>query len=566
MKILLVGINSKFIHSNLAIRYLYAYTKDLKYNIEIKEYTINDSIENILRGILEEEPDVICFSTYIWNTDLVKKLARLIKIVSDNIKILYGGPEVSFDGKEFLEKNEGDYIIEGEGEETFRELVTALNNKRALSEIKGLYYKEKDGIRYNGKRENIDMNQLVFPYEENENFDNKIVYYEASRGCPYRCKYCLSSVDRNTRFLNIERVKKDLKYFIDKKVRLLKFVDRTFNTNKEFTSDIWEYLIGLGGDTCFHFEISAKLLTDDQIEILKKAPAGKFQFEVGVQTTNDEVLKNINRDGSFSEIKEKVIKIQELKSIKQHLDLIAGLPGENFESFINSFNQVYALRGEELQLGFLKLLKGSLMYDEIDLWGIKYSPYPPYEVLKTKDISYQELQKLKKVEKLVDKYYNSKKFNMILDYLISKFGTPYDFYYKLSLYFTDMGYYERPLSNDNYYKALIDFYIRENEQKDNSFSEILKYEYLKYNKKRGIPDFLKNKIDKDEYNQIKESVLSAGLDIEKNSIYIEKFNINLLNYIESKEIINEKCYGIFNIKDEGKIYFYINNNLNNILT
>lgn len=561
MKILLVGINSKFIHSNLAIRYLYAYTKDLKYNIEVKEYTINDSIENILRGILEEEPDLVCFSTYIWNTEIIKKLAMLIKAVSEKVKILYGGPEVSFDGKEFLEKNEGEYIIEGEGEETFREFVTALNNEKPLVGIKGLYYKEKDGIRYNGKRENMDMNQVMFPYEENENFDNKIVYYEASRGCPYRCKYCLSSVDRNTRFLNIERVKKDLKYFVDKKVTLVKFVDRTFNINKEFTSDIWNYLIELGGDTCFHFEISAKLLTDDQIEILKKAAPGKFQFEVGVQTTNDEVLKNINRAGSFSEIKEKVVKVQELKNIKQHLDLIAGLPGENFESFINSFNQVYSMQGEELQLGFLKLLKGSLMYEEIDYWGIKYSPYPPYEVLKTKDISYHELQKLKKVEKLVDKYYNSNKFSLILEYLINKFDSPYDFYYRLSLYFTKMGYYERPLSNENYYKALVDFYISEKGEKDTWFSEILKYEYLKYNKKRGIPDFLKKKIDKEEYNKIKESVLSAGLDIHKDSMYIEKFNINIFNYIKSKEIIEGICYGIFNIKDEEDIHFFVGGNI-----
>ncbi|MDV3427244.1 MAG: B12-binding domain-containing radical SAM protein [Bacillota bacterium] len=561
MKRLLVGINSKFIHSNLAIRYLSAYTKDLKYNIKVNEYTINDSMENILRGILEEEPDLVCFSTYIWNTEIIKKLAGLIKAVSEKVKILYGGPEVSFDGKEFLEKNEGEYIIEGEGEETFREFIIALHNKKPLVGIKGLYYKEKGSIRYNGKRGNMDMNQVIFPYEENENFDNKIVYYEASRGCPYRCKYCLSSVDRNTRFLNIERVKKDLKYFVDKKVKLVKFVDRTFNINKEFTSDIWEYLIGLGGDTCFHFEISAKLLNDDQIEILKKAPAGKFQFEVGVQTTNEEVLKNINRAGSFSEIKEKVIKVQELKSIKQHLDLIAGLPGEDYESFINSFNQVYCLRGEELQLGFLKLLKGSLMYEEIDYWGIKYSPYPPYEVLKTKDISYFQLQKLKKVEKLVDKYYNSNKFILILEYLINKFDSPYDFYYRLSLYFTKMGYYERPLSNDNYYKALIDFYISEKGQKDSWFSEILKFEYLKYNKKRGIPDFLKKKIDKEEYNKIKELVLSAGLNIDKDSIYIEKFSINILNYIKSKEMIKEICYGIFNIKDEEDIHFFAGNNI-----
>jgi radical SAM superfamily enzyme YgiQ (UPF0313 family) len=561
MNILLVGINSKFIHSNLAIRYLSAYTKDLNYNINVKEYTINDSIENILFGILKEEPDIVCFSTYIWNTEIVKKLTNLIKIVSKDIKILYGGPEVSFESREFLEKGKGDYIIEGEGEETFREFVIALNENKSLSEIKGLFYKDEDGIIYNGKRENIDMNLIVFPYEKDENFDNKIVYYESSRGCPYKCKYCLSSVDRNTRFLNIERVKKDLKYFVDKEVKLVKFVDRTFNIDKKFTSDIWEYLINLGGSTCFHFEISAKLLSNDQIEILRKAPVGKFQFEVGVQTTNEEVLKNINRSGELFEIKDKVIKVKELNNIKQHLDLIAGLPGEGYESFINSFNQVYSLGGEELQLGFLKLLRGSLMYEEIDSWGIKFSPYPPYEVLKTNDISYLELQKLKKVEKLLDKYYNSNKFNLILNYLMGSFESPFSFYYKLSLYFDKMGYYDRPLSSDNYYRALYDFDVYENRQNDNVLNEIIKYEYLRYNKKRGIPDFLKRDFNKVEYNKVKEDLLEKGLAKYKDNIFIEKFSIDILSYIQSKEIKHAKCYVIFNAKDENNIHFFINDKI-----
>jgi radical SAM superfamily enzyme YgiQ (UPF0313 family) len=561
MNILLVGINSKFIHSNLAIRYLSAYTKDLNYNINVKEYTINDSIENILFGILKEEPDIVCFSTYIWNTEIVKKLTNLIKIVSKDIKILYGGPEVSFESREFLEKGKGDYIIEGEGEETFREFVIALNENKSLSEIKGLFYKDEDGINYNGKRENIDMNLIVFPYEKDENFDNKIVYYESSRGCPYKCKYCLSSVDRNTRFLNIERVKKDLKYFVDKEVKLVKFVDRTFNIDKKFTSDIWEYLINLGGSTCFHFEISAKLLSNDQIEILRKAPVGKFQFEVGVQTTNEEVLKNINRSGELFEIKDKVIKVKELNNIKQHLDLIAGLPGEGYESFINSFNQVYSLGGEELQLGFLKLLRGSLMYEEIDSWGIKFSPYPPYEVLKTNDISYLELQKLKKVEKLLDKYYNSNKFNLILNYLMGSFESPFSFYYKLSLYFDKMGYYDRPLSSDNYYRALYDFDVYENRQNDNVLNEIIKYEYLRYNKKRGIPDFLKRDFNKVEYNKVKEDLLEKGLAKYKDNIFIEKFSIDILSYIQSKEIKHAKCYVIFNAKDENNIHFFINDKI-----
>lgn len=352
MKILLTAINSKFIHSNLAVRYLKAFTKDMPFECKIREFSINDREERVLEEIIKEKPDVVALSTYIWNVEMIQRLSELIKRVDENIEIVYGGPEVSYDSMVFLKENVGDYVIEGEGEKTFREFVEYKLGKREVNTIRGLVYKENGEVKFNGSRPLMSMDELVFPYEEDENLDNKIVYYEASRGCPFNCKYCLSSTVHGVRFHKIERVLKELKYFIDKKVKLVKFVDRTFNCNHKFSMDIWKFLIESDTKTQFHFEISADILKKEEIELLRNTPEGRFQFEVGVQTTNDEVLSNINRFVNFSDIKEKVVELLSIRNIKQHLDLIAGLPGEDYNSFKKSFNNVHSIRPEEIQLGF----------------------------------------------------------------------------------------------------------------------------------------------------------------------------------------------------------------------
>lgn len=393
------------------MRYLKVFTKDLDFQGDIKEFSINDRVENILEGIIEEKPDVVAFSCYIWNMEFVNRLAELIKLVDPNIEILYGGPEVSYEGKEFLENHEGEYVIVGEGEKTFREFVLYKLGEGKIEDIKGLNYKRDGKVFENPKRPEMDMNELVFPYTYEEDINNKIVYYEASRGCPFKCKYCLSSVMHGVRFLDVERVKKELKYFMERGLKLVKFVDRTFNCNREYTVELLKYLSEQDTETRFHFEVAADLLTEEQIEILNNAPKGRFQLEVGVQTTNNEVLHNINRYITYENIKEKVLKVASGKNVMQHLDLIAGLPGEDLESFKKSFNDVHAIRPDEIQLGFLKLLKGSSMREEAEKWGIVYSPYAPYEIIRSKDISYEELLLLKKVEAMVDKYYNSCKFN-----------------------------------------------------------------------------------------------------------------------------------------------------------
>ncbi|MGL5354911.1 MAG: B12-binding domain-containing radical SAM protein, partial [Clostridium sp.] len=550
-------INSKFVHSNLAVRYLKAFTKDMDYTATIREFSINDREENILEEIIKEKPDVVAFSTYIWNIEMINKLSNLIKIVDENIEIVYGGPEVSYDSNKILGELVGDYIIEGEGEKTYREFIEYKLGERELNNIRGLYYKENGEVIANGKRPLMNMDEIAFPYEEDENLDNKIVYYEGSRGCPFNCKYCLSSTTHGVRFLDSERVKKELKFFIDKKVRLVKFVDRTFNCNHKFSMAIWEFLINEETNTQFHFEISADILKPMELELLRNAPKDRFQFEVGVQTTNDDVLNRINRFVNFSDIKEKVCELLEIKNIKQHLDLIAGLPGEDYNSFKRSFNEVYSIEPEEIQLGFLKLLKGSSMREEAHLYNMKYSPYPPYEILSTKDVSYEELLILKKVEEMVDKYYNSQKFNNIIKFFVPKFESPFDFYLELGKFFDGKGHFKRNIGNSEYYKVFLDFNMEILKGDNSILGDILKYDYLSFNKKRGMPSFLERPLTKEDEQEIKSQLRGK---YSFKDYQLESFCININSFMHNDEIVKEKTYFLF--AHEGEVIDVTNEIIN----
>ena len=556
MKVLLTAINSQYIHSNLAVRYLKAFTKDLNYEAKIREFTINEREELVLEEIINEKPDVVAFSTYIWNVEMVKRLSKLIKIVDENIEIIYGGPEVSYDSVDCLENSDCDYVIEGEGEKTYREFVLYKLGKKTREEIKGLHYKINNKVYSNEKRQLMDMDEIVFPYEKDEDLNNKIVYYEGSRGCPFNCKYCLSSTTHGVRFHNIERVKKELQYFIDKKVKLVKFVDRTFNCNHKYSMAIWKFLIDSNTKTRFHFEISADILRDDEIELLKTAPKDLFQFEVGVQTTNNQVLNNINRFVNFEDIKEKVEELEKIKNIKQHLDLIAGLPGEDYNSFVKSFNDLHSIRPEEIQLGFLKLLKGSDMRKECEKYGIKFSPFPPYEVLKTNKISFFELKTLKKVETLVDKYYNSQKFNNILKFFYSKFEEPYEFYYKLSLFFDSKGYFNRNIGNSEYYKVFLDFNMEILRGNEYYLKDIIKYDYLLFNKSRGLPMFLKGGVNEGREKLIKENLRG---EISFRDSFLIGFSIDMDAFDTKDEIVEKDTFYILNSNNEFKRLGYEEN-------
>ncbi|KZL88823.1 coproporphyrinogen III oxidase [Clostridium magnum DSM 2767] len=556
MKLALVAVNSQFIHSNLAVKYLKAYTKDLDYNCNIMEFSVNDNIQRVVEEIISEKPNIVAFSCYIWNMYYVKQLSDLIKLIDPNISILYGGPEVSYDSEAILKDtaNNVDYIIEGEGEESYREFIESIISNRSLEGVKGIYYKENGIVKYGGKRKLMDLNKLIFPYNEEDDLNNKIIYFEASRGCPFNCKYCLSSSTLGVRFLDIERVKIDLKFLVDKKVRLVKFVDRTFNCNNKFAIEIWNYLISLDTETTFHFEISADILNEEQLRVLEKAPKGRFQFEVGVQTTNDEVLKNINRFVQFEDIKEQVVKLNKFGNIKQHLDLIAGLPGEDFISFKKSFNDLYSIQPDEIQLGFLKVLKGTLMKEEAAKWGIIHSPYTPNEVLKTNAISYEELILLKRVEKMVDKYYNSQKFNTLLKYFIPKFKTAFDFYLALGTFFYDKGYFSRNVSGADYYKVFIEFNEEVLKEKDDKLKELIKYEYLKFNRKKWVPEFLSREKDKEEEREIKEKIKKGEIIVSHNS-HIEKFYVDIEMFITKGLLEKKSCYIIFDDENKKEIFY-----------
>jgi radical SAM superfamily enzyme YgiQ (UPF0313 family) len=559
LKILLTAINSKFIHSNLAVRYLREYTRDLDYKCEIKEFSINDRIEKVFEKIITESPDIVAFSCYIWNIEYIRKLANLIKTLDSRIEILYGGPEVSYDGKSFLLDNQGDYLIEGEGEAIFRDFVQWRINKKNYSEtsnIKGLYQKIDSEIMYAGERELMNFDKVVFPYKPEDDLKNKIVYYESSRGCPFNCKYCLSSISKGVRFLKAERVKKELQFFIDKGVRLIKFVDRTFNCNHKFSMEIWKFLIESDTDATFHFEISADILNENEIELLKTAPKGRIQLEIGVQTTNEEILKNINRNIEFKDIKEKVLQLQQNKNIKQHLDLIAGLPGENYEKFEKSFNDLYSIMPEEIQLGFLKLLKGSAMRYEAKKWGMVYSPYAPYEILKTDCLSYEEILKLKKVEEMVDKYYNSEKFGNILKYFVNKFEKPFDFYFSLGSFFKEKGYFDRNISSSDYYKVFLEYNEEELCDDNSDIREIVKFDYLKFNKKKWIPPFLNRYNDKGVEKEIRNKLKKDGTVTKEQNLHIEKFSMDVLKYELENEIVREEKYIIFDENNVDNIFYF----------
>lgn len=543
MKILLTALNSQYVHSNLAVRYLKAFTKELPYEGVIREFTINERESIILKEIIEEKPDIVCFSVYIWNVEMVLRISNLIKEVNSNIEILLGGPEVSYDSKEYLKDEAIDYIIEGEGEKTFYEFVLYKLNRFDLNNIKGLHYKFNGNIISNENRELMNMDDLVFPYEDNEDLNNKIVYYEGSRGCPFKCSYCLSSTTHGVRFHSIERTIKELQYFIDKNVRLVKFVDRTFNCNHKYAMAIWKYLINADTNTRFHFEISADILKDEEIALLQSAKNGRFQFEIGVQTTNNKVLNNINRFVNFEDIKDKVVELSKIKNIHQHLDLIAGLPDEDYESFKKSFNDVHSIKPEMLQLGFLKLLKGSTMRDESLKYGMKYSPYPPYEILKTSKLSYFDIINLKKVEEMVDKYYNSQSFNNILEFFYKKFDTAFDFFQSLGNFFEYKGYFNRNIGNTEYYKVFLDYNKEVLKGDEKYLVDIVKYDYLRHNKKRGMPEFLRYNISKTIEEEIKNKYRES---YSFKDYQIEEFSININDYLINGTVKHEKTYCLVN--------------------
>lgn len=461
MKILLVACNAKYIHSNLAVYDLQAYASDYADHIVLKEYTINQQKDDIMRDIYLEHPDVVCVSCYIWNLSFVKELmADLIKILP-GADFWAGGPEVSYDAEKFLTENsEFKGVMVGEGEETFKELAGYYveKNPQNLKDMTGICYRDKDQIIHNGWRQIMDLSSIPFIYKDLSEFKNRIIYYESSRGCPFSCSYCLSSIDKKLRFRDTETVKKELQFFIDNKVPQVKFVDRTFNCKHDHAMAIWKYINEHdNGVTNFHFEISADLLREEELQEMSTMRPGLIQLEIGVQSTNPDTIKAIHRTMDFEKLKGIVDRIHSFGNIHQHLDLIAGLPYEDYDSFRHSFNDVYALKPQQLQLGFLKVLKGSHMMEMCREYGIVYKTQEPYEVLSTKWLDYDHVLKLKTVENMVEVYYNSGQFQNTLEYLEKFFPDAFSIYERLGSFYMEKGYGDVSHTRMRRYEILLEF-------------------------------------------------------------------------------------------------------------
>ncbi|MBQ6860460.1 MAG: DUF4080 domain-containing protein [Clostridia bacterium] len=491
MKVLLSTLNTKYVHTNIAIKYLYESAKDK--NIEVIEFTINEPINKILREIYDRDANVIAFSVYLWNIDEILKLSENIKKIQPKIKIVLGGPEVTYQSRLLLEKYTFiDYILIGEGEESFPKLLDFMENENQEKDIlKNVSYRKDDGTIVEGEIAIVcDTNKIPkIASQIVEGYDGKIVYIETVRGCPYNCSYCLSSTIKGIRPFDMQRVKDELLILMKAKIRLVKFVDRTFNYDKQRALEIWKFILENNISSEFHFEISAHLIDEEVLEFLESVPAGVFRLEIGVQSTNPETIKAINRTTNFEIIKSVVQRIMNKGNITTHLDLIAGLPFEGYERFKESFNDVYDLKPTELQLGFLKLLSGCEITMKKDKYSYEYTSYPPYEILQNEFISFEELSKLKYVEEMVDVYHNSLRYKNSFGYVLNKYEKPFDMFYELSRFALENNYFTRKISAEEWFDVLARFYIYKNFEDYNEFKEALKkdhFENFGNKRRRGL--------------------------------------------------------------------------------
>lgn len=492
-KTLLVSINAKFIHSNLAIRSLKAYTeKNLPITVDIAEFTINQPIDVIMREIYQINPDIIGLSCYIWNFESVKLLLCELKKLLPHCVFLLGGPEVSYNPDEVIAETGADIVMIGEGEHTFLCLMQALLTGHSYADVNGIVYQAEGKIMITPPNEPLDLKEVPFVYGDDfSDLQNRIVYYESTRGCPFHCQYCLSGGNGGVRFLPLERVYSDLAHFLKANLRQVKFVDRTFNCNKQYSMAIWRYLCEQdNGITNFHFEIAAELLDDEMIDYLNHARKGLFQLEIGVQSTNAQTLTAIKRITLPDKLTPIIRSLQRGGNIHLHLDLIAGLPYEDYCCFKSSFNYVYSLSPNQLQLGFLKLLKGSGLFADKERYGLKCTDFAPYEIISTDWLSYAEILRLKMVEEMVETYYNSSRYAKSLAYLVSLFEHPFDFFEALGDYYEANKLHLAPHSKVEYYDILFDFFKQTGLGEEERFKWLCLYDIYAHEKAKRLPLWL----------------------------------------------------------------------------
>lgn len=560
MKFLLTAVNAKFIHTNPALyslrAYASAYGEGLGEHIRLAEYTINQRPNEILSGIYKQNPDVVAFSCYIWNITEILSLVRELHKILPRVPIWLGGPEVSFRAAGVLESYpELTGIIVGEGEQTFLELLRyyAAEDKppcESLRDIRGIVFRMGEQIIATEERELTDLSRLPFLYEDLSQFEHRIIYYESSRGCPFRCSYCLSSIDKKVRLRDMEIVKKELQFFLDRKVPQVKFIDRTFNCNHEHAMEIWRYIQEHdNGITNFHFEIAADLLNEEEMALLNTLRPGAVQMEIGVQTTNPETIREIRRKMDVDKLKGIVERLHRGKNIHIHLDLIAGLPYEDYESFGRSFDEVYAMKPEQLQLGFLKVLSGSYMAEKCEDYGLLFTEQPPYEVLQTKWLSYGDVCRLKQIEEMVELYYNSNQFTRTLPYLERFFESPFTMYEKLGAFYERKGYFVSTPSRIYRYQVLLDFAMEETAAEEELFKELLTMDvYLRENAK-SRPDFAGDLMT---YKQ----EMNGFYRVQKNrKLHLEPFFYDIYTESPSYKKMAEKQFVIFDYENRNALTY-----------
>lgn len=490
MKFLLVAVNAKYIHSNPAVYSLKRFAGEYTDAVEIAEYTINNRMEDILEDIYRRKPDVIGFSCYIWNIGMVEKLMGELHKLLPKLPVFLGGPEVTYDADKLLRKYPyltGIFI--GEGEATFAQVVKyyVKKNPESLEDIPGLML--RSGMT--PERKPLNLTDVPFLYDDMAPFTNRIIYYETQRGCPFRCSYCLSSIDKTVRFRDIEVVKKELAFFLEKKVKQVKFVDRTFNCNHDHAMAVWQYLYDHdNGVTNFHFEIAGDILREDEIALVAKMRPGLVQFEIGVQSTNTDTLREIRRVMDIEKLKQVVAALKAAHNVHIHLDLIAGLPYEDYDSFARSFDDVYAMEPEQLQLGFLKVLKGSYMAEMAESYGLVYTDYAPYEVLYTNWLSFTEICRLKRIEEMVEIYYNSGQFAHSLPVMIADLGQgAFAFYEALADFYEEQGFFVETPSRIYRYQALLSFAKSIHPERQELYKELLLFDLYVRENLKSRPDF-----------------------------------------------------------------------------
>ncbi|HWO74915.1 MAG TPA: B12-binding domain-containing radical SAM protein [Bacillus sp. (in: firmicutes)] len=589
MKTVLASLNAKYIHTNLAIRYLKAYAAP-EFDIELAEYTIKDPEMNIVTDLYNRKPDIIGFSCYIWNIEETIRVVKMLKKINPHLFIVLGGPEVTYDVPEWLERlPEVDVIALGEGEETFKQLLEALNRGDSLDTVFGIAYINEEGkLKVNPQRNKLDLRSLPSPFrfkEDIPHLSKRVTYIETSRGCPFSCQFCLSSIEVGVRYFDREKIKADIRYLMENGAKTIKFVDRTFNISRSYAMEMFQFLIDEHRPgTVFQFEITGDIMRPEVIDFLnKEAPPGLFRFEIGVQSTNDHTNELVKRRQNFEKLTRTVTMVKQGGKIDQHLDLIAGLPEENYDSFRNTFNDVFALRPEELQLGFLKLLRGTGLRQDAKKYGYVYMEHAPYEMLSNNVLSFAEIIKIKQVEDVLEKYWNDHRMDLTIEYLVQHvYETPFDFFQEFGAFWEKQGWSRIGHQLEDLFKRLNQFLIHQQIEQLSIVQGMMKWDYLTNQRYKPRHSWWKDGISKEEKQQVIHSMAAnpslvsrefAILSLSEKDLFkhaaVERFPFSMEKYLESGEILFNPEYGVIiynGDKMEKKTFFLSQKKLVHALT